>query len=253
MSRMSEKAREAEKTATTTPAPVARTSSNLPAIPDQESDNVYKAAVAGHPPTMKFKKGEYFVGDAEIPLGKVFLAYAADWRRGWRLWQEKGVVDDRVVRVADNPAEPVERDELSFTNQADWPIVDGERMDPWSLENQLPVEDVETGERFLFVTTSFGGKLAIEKVCGRWATNVRKGLDKGLPIVKLGVGHFTTKKWGKIARPDLEIVGWERDDGGPIDVTPPPDGGKSFNDEIPFTIMVATPFIAALIGSGVVV
>jgi hypothetical protein len=62
---------------------------------------------------------------------------------------------------------------------------------------------------------------------------LRKGQDKGLPIVALATVKMTTKKWGKIPRPDFRIVGWERDDGGPIDITPPPDD-KAFEDEIPF-------------------
>src|SRR5262249_4748316 len=97
---------------------------------------------------------------------------------------------------------------------------------------QLPVEDIETGERFLFVTTSFGGKIAVEKLCGTYAANIRKGLDKGLPIVRLAVGSMKTKKYGKVPRPEFEIVGWENDTGGPIDVTPPPDD-KVFDDAIP--------------------
>jgi hypothetical protein len=132
-----------------------KTNMNLPAKPDEDINNIYKAAVAGRPPTLKFKKGEYFIGDEEVPLGRRFLVYASDWRRGWRKWKDNQIVEDRVVRVADDPREPVERDELDdFDDRSNWPVVDGELRDPWCYENQLPVEGEQTGERFLFVTTA---------------------------------------------------------------------------------------------------
>jgi len=204
---------------------------NLPATPDQEADNIYKAANA-RVPILKFRKGKYFIGDDEVPLGRKFLAYAGDWRRGWRKWKDDQVVEDRIVRVADNRREPAERDELDDQDKDLWEKgLDGKPKDPWSPENQLPVEDIETGERLLFVTTSLGGKIAVEKLCGRYAANIKKGLEKGLPIIELATTDMPTKAFGLVPRPDLVIVGWENDDGGgPIDVTPP----NKMNDEIPF-------------------
>src|SRR5262245_57107949 len=102
---------------------------------------------------------------------------------GWKKWKDGEVIDDGVVRVADDPTKPVERDELDDDDKSTWPVINGEPRDPWVCENQLPVEDIETGDRFLFVTPTFGGKVAVEQVCKRYASNIRKGLDKGLPTV----------------------------------------------------------------------
>jgi hypothetical protein len=233
---------------------------NLPAKPDQEAANVYKAANA-QVTYLKFRKGHYFAGAGEgeeVPLGRKFWVYAADWRRGWRLWQGGVVVDDRVVKVADNPAEPIERDELepAHLDEQEWEEgIDGEPSDPWTLENQLPVEDAVTGERFLFTTTSFGGTIAVRAICKEWSTAVRKGLDRGLPLAELAVGQMKTKKYGLVPRPDFKRVGWECDDdsGEPVDVTPPTSAEKKKKDfggdEIPFALIgvAVIPLLAALV------
>jgi hypothetical protein len=142
------------------------------------------------------------------------------------------VVDDRTVRVADDPREPVGRNELGDLDETKWEKgLDGSPRDPWVLENALPVEDVETGERYLFTSTSVGGKIAIEVLCRKYAATLKKKLDKGLPTVALATTDMDTKSYGKVPRPDFVIIGWESDDWDPaiVDVTPPPD-----DDDIPF-------------------
>jgi hypothetical protein len=229
---------------------------NLPAVPDEEVRNIYTAAHT-HPPLLRFRKGKYYAGAGEgeeVPLGTEFMIYALDWRRGWRKWWDDQVVDDRVVRVADHPAPPLERDELGDMDEALWEEgLDGKPKNPWTSVNELPVENVETGERFLFSTASFGGKLAVEKICGIFAANMKNKLDKGLPIARLAVTEFKTKAYGKVARPDFIITGWENDTGGgePVEILPPEQQKKKdfHNDEIPFAFMLAIPFIATLIGA----
>jgi hypothetical protein len=199
---------------------------------DTETVNIIKAATSGKVPLLKYKKGVYYLHGDKVDAGfleREFFAYCADWRRGWRKWEGEAVVDDRMVRVADDPSDPVERDELDALDETQWkPSADGETRDPWSLEHQLPLEDVETGDRFIFTSTSAGGNIAVPALCSRWASNRRKQLDKGLPIIKLGSGTFNTKKFKDVPRPEFVIVGWENDTPAePIDVTP-------FDDKIPF-------------------
>jgi hypothetical protein len=228
---------------------------NLPTVPDEEASNLYNAAHS-RLPILRFKKGKYYKGAGdgeEVPVGTKYMAYAGDWRRGPRKWWDDQIADDRVVRVADHPAEPPERDELGDQDEKTWEVgLDGKPKDPWTYVNELPIENVETGERLLFSTSSFGGKIAVEKVVGTYATNLKKKLDKGLPIIALAVGEMKTKAYGKVPRPDFVIIGWENDDGEPVDITPPEKKSirKDMDDEIPFAIMLAIPFIAALIGAG---
>jgi hypothetical protein len=208
---------------------------NLPATPDEEIDNIYHAAHT-HVPLLRFRKGKYYVGSGdgeEVPLGTEYMVYALDWRRGWRKWKDDHIVEDRVVRVADNRAEPLERDELDDRDEANWEEgLDGEPKDPWVLVNELPMENIATGERLLFTTSSFGGKIAVEKVAAAYAQNVRKRLEKGLPVIALTAGVMKTKAYGPVPRPDFPITRWEFDT-GMIDITPPADDER-FNDSIPF-------------------
>jgi hypothetical protein len=201
---------------------------------DTETANIIKAATSGRVPFLKFKKGIYYLNADKVDaafLERRFFAYCGDWRRGWRRWEGEKVIDDRMVRVADDPTDPCPREELGDTDQTKWePAADDEIRDPWCLENQLPVEDIETGERFIIATPSAGGGIAVAVLCGRWASNRRKKLDKGLPIIKLCAGTFSTKKYKDVPKPEFEIVAWENDDAPdePVDITP------LIDDEIPF-------------------
>jgi hypothetical protein len=209
---------------------------NLPAPAAEETDNILKAALAGRTPFAKFKKDHFHISGTKLPPGTEYFAYCRDWRRGWRKWKDDQVTDDRMARVADDPSEPVERDELDDQDKHNWPIKDGEQRDPWSLENQLPLENVETGERFIFTSTTAGGRIAIEKLCTHWATSNKKGSQKGLPIIKLDIGKMPTKKYGEVPCPDFKVTGWENDTPDLVEVMRPAltPATSTMDDEIPF-------------------
>lgn len=76
----------------------------------------------------------------------------------------------------------------------------------------LPVEDIETGDRYLFVTSTNGGRIGVETLCEKYAHNI----EKGLPTIKLAIGKFRTKKYGYIPRPDFPIIAWENEDAEPV-------------------------------------
>jgi hypothetical protein len=210
--------------------------------PNSEVANIRKAARGTRPPFVKFKKGIYYINADEVDaafLKRQFFAYCADWRRGWRKWSGDEVIVDHMVRVADDPEDPCLREELDDRDKTQWkPASDGEIRDPWCLENQLPIEDVETGERFIFATPSAGGGMAVTKLCDRWGFQHDKR-DKGLPIIELGVGTFSTRKYKNVPKPLFKIIAWENGDAPddePIDVTPPKDAPlKDFvEDEVPY-------------------
>src|SRR5262249_10426666 len=203
---------------------------NVPAtLNNRAVANIAKAANEGsNARFLKFKKTKFLCGDDQIPLGREYIADATDWRRGWMKFRDGEVADQRIGRIADGFKAP-ERDELGDLDQAQWETgSDGKPRDPWVLQDLLPLEDAETGERYIFVTSSFGGRIAGEALCKRWARNA----NKGLPTVKLATAEFTTKAYGAITRPDFPIVGWEKD-AGMIEVNPPNDP-DALNDSIPF-------------------
>lgn len=142
---------------------VQSTNKNLPAQLSDGIDHILKQTARSNP-LLRFRKGKYFIGDDEVPLGREYIAYALDWTRGWVKWQQGVIVADRLGRVADGFVPP-EREELGDNEGGKW---EGGN-DPWVLQNILPLEDAATGEFLLFVSSSFGGKLAIEKLCNRVA------------------------------------------------------------------------------------
>ena len=200
---------------------------NLPAKLSESVDHILKQTSRSNP-LLRFKKTKYLIGEDEVPLGREYYAYPLDWVWGHVKWENGIIVEERLGRVADGFI-PADREELGDTDQAEWE----NGNDPWQPQNLLPLEDAQTGEFIVFVTGSFGGKLAIEKLCNRVARELKAGRDRGLPRIKLAIAEFNTKNFGEVQRPDFVIVGWERDDraSAPSDVPP---GDKGLSDAIPF-------------------
>jgi hypothetical protein len=199
---------------------------NLPAKLADEAANLLRASES---PVrlMKFKKGKFFVGKEEIPLGRQFTAFCRDWQRGWVKFIDRELVERRIGRVADGFRVP-DRDELGDLDRSKWSLgFDGCSVDPWVRQDYLPLEDVETGELFLFVTSSVGGKMGIHKLCNEFARNI----TRGTPTIELAGETFPSDNYGPTARPEFVIVKWEHD-AGTVDVTLP--ASAEMNDEIPF-------------------
>jgi hypothetical protein len=208
--------------------PPAAAKPGVPATLADAAANILAAAV-GPAPFLKFKKGKYYVNETEVPLGREFLAYCQDWQYGWVKFVDAQIVDRRIGRAADRFQAP-ERDQLDCTDASQWPTgIDGKPADPWVFHHYLPVEDLETGERLVFVSSSAGGEIAVQTLCNRYARNIHKGL----PTIGLRVGSFNSKKYGATPRPDFPIVAWEND-AGTVDVTPPASLKSDMDDEIPF-------------------
>ena len=210
----------------TTPAPVSAQQARVPAPLADAANNILKAS-EGPASIVKFKKGHFYAGESEIAVGREFVAYCGDWAQGWIKFENGEVTDRRFGRVAEG-FHPPERDELGNADQSNWPSgLDGAPSDPWVYQHYLPLEDAETGERFLFVTSSAGGSIAVRGLCNRYA----RSIARGLPTIRLSVGEFTSKKYGATPRPDFPIVGWESD-GGMVEIRPP--SSVKLDDEIPF-------------------
>ena len=209
-----------------TPTPMRPpTTANVPATLTDTARNLL-AASDGPAPILKFKKGHYYCGETEIPVGGEFIAFCADWTQGYIKFVDGELVDRRIGKVASGFRSP-DRAGLGDLDEEQWPKgLDGQRQDPWTFQNYLPLENVETGDRYLFVTGSVGGKIGVQNLCAKYARNI----EKGLPIISLAVGTFKSKKLGvPVPRPDFPVVGYEN--AGGIDVTPPQ---QLMDDEIPF-------------------
>jgi hypothetical protein len=206
-----------------------------------EIENIHTAAQedAGFEELLKFKKGDYFIGEELIPLGTEYLAHAVGWTKIWIKFVDGERVDRRVYRVA-RGERPPEREDLDDLDKDKWPLgLDEKPADPWVLQYLLPLEDVSSGEVVIFVTPSYGGRRAVADLCAAYAKHTAKN-GGGQPIIKLAKTDMPTKKFGKVARPLFDIVGW--DDAGdpppidniPDDGTPPVASEDEFGDEVRF-------------------
>ena len=93
---------------------------------------------------------------------------------------------------------------------------------------------MQSGEVVIFTTSSVGGRRAVADLCAAYAKRVAKKANCGQPIVKLAKAEMPTKKFGKVPRPQFEIVGWDELTGDTNEMPPPVTSEDEFEDEIPF-------------------
>ena len=166
------------------------TETKLPARLEDIAD-VMLAETASSTPLLRFKKAEYFKGDDEVEVGHEFIAYPFDAMRGLVHWKDDTVVEQRLGRIRDG----------FILEREDFPA-----DEDWKPQYALPLEDPETGEFVAFVSGSFGGKKAIHNLINTTARAVKAGRGEATPLIRLAVGSFTSKEYGKIACPSFEIV-----------------------------------------------
>jgi len=185
------------------------TTNTLSAV-NTEATNILKAAQEEAPfdKILKFKKGQYVIGNDDVALGTEFLAYAAAWTKMWIKFVNDAVVERRVYRVA-HGERPPQREELDETDETTWRRGrDGKPADPWVFQYLLPLENQTTGEIVVFTTSTIGGRQAVSDLCKTYAKRKIDGKN-GQPIVALAVAEMKTKNYGNVSRPSFEIVGWD--------------------------------------------
>jgi hypothetical protein len=126
--------------------------------------------------------------------------------------------------------------------------LDGKPRTPWQIQRLLYLADDDTSEFFTFITSTVGGRIAIDNL--REAVQLRRALrGAGLvPLIKLTTAPMVTR-FGKRQRPAFEITGWRRLGGdlpqepapalaAPVDDKPLPNDkipiGEELNDTVPF-------------------
>jgi hypothetical protein len=214
---------------------------NVPAMGSTEVENILGAAQedAGFEKFLKFKKGEFFIGEEPVPLGTEYIAHAIGWTKCWLKFVNGEVAERKVYRVALGER-PAEREGLDDLEKDNWPEgIDGNPADPWSLQYYLPLEKISDGEVVIFTTSSTGGRRAVADLCAAYAKRTTKSANCGQPIVKLAKAEMPTKKFGKVPRPQFNIIGWdEPSDPLPVngipDEPPPVTSEDEFQDQVQF-------------------
>lgn len=165
------------------------------AVANPDDYNPYAAygdqATGGARNIIKFRKGRFFYGqdDIEIPLGTRLIANMAEAKVGWvRWWDGRPTDEDRGLWETDDRGDP---------------------KDPWQFTNHLPMKGPETGEEFLFATSTRGGIGAIGAFAKAYGTVYRQKPGK-LPVVELRASDYAhpNKAYGRVDVPFLELVDW---------------------------------------------
>jgi hypothetical protein len=138
----------------------------------QDTAAVMLAETASSNPLLRFKKGEYFIGDNLIEIGHEFIAYPFDAMRGFVRWENDSVVEQRLGRIADR-----------FNLE----LEDLPANEDWKPQYVLPLEDAESGEVVAFVSGSFGGKKAVNALINTTARAVKAGSGNERPLIRLHV------------------------------------------------------------------
>jgi hypothetical protein len=174
-------------------------------------------------PRLVYKKGKFYLEEAEVELGHKYIAFPREWTRGWVKWEDGRPVNEKLGKAS--VYDPPERKELGDLDKSKW---EDEDKDPWSMQNILPLVDIKTGEFVLFCSSSWGGLRAIRKLVNQYYRDLKSGRDRGNPIVEIGSYDRETEH-GPTPTPKFDIVDWENPE-APL----PPIKDTLGGDEIPF-------------------
>jgi hypothetical protein len=182
--------------------------------PEEEARALLDEASKGVQAILKFKEDHFHIRNEEVALGTRYYAYPGNWERQWIRFDDGKVTERIRVKVSTKKPLPA-RNELSN------PELKGSDKDPWSLQNVLPFESVESGELATFTTSSIGGRIGVEEMISEYSKAVLAGKARGLPIVELQIGSFKSGYGKEVPRPSFPIMDWESPEPGATAKTTP--------------------------------
>src|SRR5262249_41214056 len=154
-------------------------------------------------------KGLYSIDDEPVALGTEYLAHTTAWTKCWIKFADGEVTERKMYRVALGETPP-EREDLDDLDLIGTKNADGMSADPWLFQYLLPLENTSTGEVVIFASSSFGGRRAIADLCDAYVKRTGK-TGCGQPVIRLAKADMPTRKFGKVPRPQFEIIGWDED------------------------------------------
>jgi hypothetical protein len=107
------------------------------------------------------------------------------------------------------------------------PYEDG---DGWHAAVSFKLRGMKSGQQLIYKTTSFGGLAAVGELMSVYGHHLAAG-GSGVPIIRLEVGHYPHRKYGRIATPSFVVVEWSYGDdptGAPAML--PSRGGSPLNE-----------------------
>ena len=179
-------------------------------------------ATSGTRNLTKFRKGQFSFGQDEtaIPIGTRLIANMPEAQAGYIRWRDGRPTDEVMVRIGDGVAPP-RRNELGDDDRSLWELDErGDPKDPWQFTNYLPLIGPETGDEFLFATSSRGGINAVGALCTAYGAEYRQ-MPGQFPVIELqasGYAH-SNKNFGRIDVPTFPVVDW-------VKMSDPPGGAS---------------------------
>lgn len=129
-----------------------------------------------------------------------------EFKRGWICWKDGEVMGEVMVRIIDGPAPA--KDSLEDHGPYDDPKKDG-----WREQSSIAFRDVESGEEFIYKTSSKSGRIGVANLIRDYGKAFQQHPGE-LAIVEVGSTSFDAKdekgkKLGKKYAPVFKIVRWE--------------------------------------------
>ncbi len=204
---------------------------------DNELDNLASAAMndAGFQKMLKFKKGDYFCDGQEVERGTQMIAHCMAWTKVWVKFQDRKLAEKRIYPLINKERAP-HKDQMPDRDQSLWPPgIDGKPADPWVLQDLLPMENPETGEVRIFVTSSTGGRMAISDLVDKYVAKRKRDPALGQPLIRLQKTMMPTTSFGNVPRPSFEIISFDTGGNEPMrEVAAETLANADMDDEIPF-------------------
>jgi len=160
----------------------------------------------------KFGKDGKFVkasDDEEIPEETELVVIYDQIQGGWVKFMGKGNPPERKQGPLFAGFVPPPREELGDTDQSKWEVgLSGKPADPWQFQLLLPLQDIKTGELFIFQTTSRTGRRAADRLIQSCARMMTTEPDV-YPVIKLRISGFDHRdeRVGWVKVPAFERVG----------------------------------------------
>jgi hypothetical protein len=156
-------------------------------------------------------KGDWLAGrdKAIVPAGTKMLVVVPTALRGWVKFGDHGIVSAEVGLVADNYLVK-HRSALGDLDESLWPVGrDGKVRDMWTQYVSVQmIEMTPPHGDATFTSTSWGGKLGLQDICGQYGRN-RHLYPGAFPIVELVKKSRPSKLYGSIPGPGFNVVGWQ--------------------------------------------
>jgi hypothetical protein len=147
--------------------------------------------------------------DTAIPEGTQFTVIYDQVVGGWIKFMGKGNPPIRKQGRLFEGFVPVPRTELGDDDESEWEEgLSGKPQDPWQIQLLLPLQNVATGELFVFQTTSITGRRAVDNLITQCAQMQKREPDH-YPVIKLRIGGFDHRdeRVGWVKTPAFERVG----------------------------------------------